>query len=181
MTIYMVQHVFSRPEWEEEWNAWYAANLNVLLGVQGFRTGQRFKALEGSPPRYMAVYTVDSPEVFESRVYRDAGGGGTNSQRFRPAYQVWIRNLFEGIAAAPEVRSDEYLVSLDSATKDHELRDVPLTWLETTGFHKSTPYRGIAVVKPHQLELLRGRPDVTVYQPITGQQGPLYDDARQVR
>lgn len=177
MTIYMVQHVFSRPEWEEEWNAWYAANLKVLLGVQGFCTGQRFKALEGSPPRYMAVYTVDSPEVFESRGYRDMGGGGTNSQRFRPAYQVWIRNLFEGIAAAPAVRSDEYLVCVDSETKDDELRDVPLTWLEAIGFHKSTPYRGITVVKQHHIDLLRGRPDATVYRPITGQQGSLSDDA----
>jgi hypothetical protein len=177
MTIYMVQHVFARPDWEEEWHVWYDANLTVLLGVQGFRTGQRFKALEGSPPRYLAIYTVDSPEIFESRGYRDVGGGGANSQRFRPAYQVWIRNLFEGIPTAPAVRCDEYLVCMDGETRDHELRDMPVTWLEATGLDQSTPYRGIAVVKPRQLALVRGRPDLTVYRPITGQQGPLYDGA----
>ena len=174
MTIYMVQHAFSRPDWEDEWNAWYGGNLKVLLGVRGFRTGQRFKALDGAPPRYMAVYTVDSPEVFESRIYKDAGGGGTNSQRFRPAYQTWIRNLFEGIAAAPEVREDEYLVAVDSAARNVELAGVPLTWLEATGFHRSTPYRGIAVVGKAEGELLRGTDGVAVYRPITAQQGPLY-------
>ncbi|MGZ5171275.1 MAG: sugar ABC transporter, partial [Burkholderiales bacterium] len=128
MTIYMVQHAFSRPDWEDEWNAWYGNNLKVLLSVPGFRTGQRFKALDGSPPRYMAVYTVDSPDVFDSRFYKDAGGGGTNSQRFRPAYHVWIRNLFEGIKAAPAICDDEYLVSVDSTTQNVELPGVPLTW-----------------------------------------------------
>ena len=174
MTIYMVQHAFSRPDWEEEWNAWYGGNLQVLMGVPGFRTGQRFKALNGSPPRYMAVYTVDSPEVFEGTRYREAGGGGTNSQRFRPAYQVWIRNLFEGIEAAPEVREGEYLVSVDSESKNKELPGVPLTWLKSTGFHMTTPYRGIAVVSKDQVEPIRGNNNVTVYQPITARQGPLY-------
>ena len=60
MTIYMVEHLFARPEWEAEWNAWYEGNLKVLLGVPGFRTGQRFRSA-GVEPRYMAMYTVDSP------------------------------------------------------------------------------------------------------------------------
>ena len=78
MTIYMVEHLFARPEWEAEWNAWYEGNLKVLLGVPGFRTGQRFRSA-GVEPRYMAMYTVDSPAVFDSAVYKAAGGGGTNS------------------------------------------------------------------------------------------------------
>ena len=174
MTIYMVQHAFSRPDWEEEWNAWYGGNLKVLMSVPGFRTGQRFKALDGSPPRYMAVYTVDSPDVFESKRYRDAGGGGTNSQRFRPAYQVWIRNLFEGIDAAPAIRDNEYLVIADSIARDLDLPGAQLTWLESTAFHRSTPYRGIAVVSSGEAEAMRRNNRVTVYQPIGAQQGPLY-------
>ena len=62
MTIYMVEHLFSRPDWEAQWNAWYEGNLKVLLGVPGFLTGQRFRSA-GSAPRYMAMYTVDSPDV----------------------------------------------------------------------------------------------------------------------
>jgi hypothetical protein len=174
MTIYMVQHSFSRPDWEDEWNAWYGGNLKVLLAVPGFRTGQRFKAVDGSPPRYMAVYTVDSPDVFESRDYKDAGGGGTNSQRFRSAYQIWIRNLFEGIKAAPGVGENQYLVSVDSAAQNFEVPGVPLTWLNSTGFHRTTPYRGIGVAKQNLTDAVRNNADVTVYRPITAQQGPLY-------
>ena len=174
MTIYMVQHAFSRPDWEEEWNAWYAGNLKVLMSVPGFRTGQRFKALDGSPPRYMAVYAVDSPDVFVSKRYMDAGGGGTNSQRFRPAYQVWIRNLFEGIDAAPEIRDGEYLVSVDSDARGLDVPGAQLTWLESTGFHKTTPYRGIGVASGNQAGALRMMTNVTLYRPITRQLGPLY-------
>lgn len=174
MTIYMVEHAFSRPDWEEEWNAWYGGNLKVLMSVPGFRTGQRFKALNGPPPRYMAVYTVDSPEVFESKRYTEAGGGGTSSQRFRPAYQVWIRNLFEGIDVAPEVRDDQYLVSADSKVRDLDVPGVQLTWLECTGFHKTTPYRGIGVGERDQAQTLRRTGNVTLYRPITPQLGPLY-------
>jgi hypothetical protein len=174
MTIYMVQHAFSRPDWEDEWNAWYEGNLKVLLGVPGFRSGQRFKALGKTPPHYMAVYTVDSPAVFESRRYIDAGGGGTNSQRFRPAYQVWIRNLFEGIAMAPAVGDNEILVAADCDAKQVAAPGVALTWLNSTGFHKTTPYRGIGVAQPNQIDALRNDDAICLYQAITAQQGPLY-------
>jgi hypothetical protein len=174
MTIYMVQHTFSRPDWEDEWNAWYEKNLKVLLAVPGFRSGQRFKALDGKPPRYMAVYTVDSADVFESKAYIDAGGGGTNSQRFRPAYQSWTRNLFEGIDLAPEVPADRFLIAVDSATPDADVPGIELRWLRSTGFHMTTPFRGIAVVVQQQAEALRKRDGVTVFRPITPQQGPLY-------
>ena len=174
MTIYMVQHAFSRPDWEEEWDAWYGGNLKVLMSVPGFRAGQRFKARDGTPPRYMAVYTVDSPDVFESRPYKDAGGGGSNSQRFRPAYQVWIRNLFEGIDTVPEVRDGEYLVCVDNNTGNWDAPGVSLTWLKSTGFHRSTPYRGISVVRGEQVKLMDRNDSVTIYQPITAQQGSLY-------
>jgi hypothetical protein len=173
MTVYIVQHVFERPEWEDEWNAWYHAYLKVLLGVPGFRTAQRFKAVEGTPPRYMAVYTVDSPAIFESRAYIDAGGGGMNSVRFHTAYQVWIRNLFEGIDIAPEVREGEYLASIDAASADVKVQGVKLAWLESTGFHKSTPHRGIAVVQEADVARLRGIRDLTLYRPLAAQQRPL--------
>lgn len=171
MSIYMVQHSFSRPDWEQEWNDWYAANLKVLLGVPGFQTAQRFKATAGNPPRYMAIYTVDSPEIFQSAPYVAAGGNGANSVRFRPAYQVWIRNLFEGMARAPIVAEGQFLVMIDSATGEETLQGIALHWLRSTGFHQSTPFRGIAAVTAAQAEALDRRSDVAIYQPIAGQYG----------
>ena len=173
MSIYMVQHSFSKPEWEQEWNEWYAGNLPILMRVPGFYTGQRFKSPDGNPPRYMAVYTVDA-DVFESQFYLDSGGGGTNSARFRPAYQVWIRNLFEGITKAPNIGPDEYLVLVDDVERNWHHPDIKITWLETTGFHKTTPWRGIGVARADQIDALRGDERVIVYQAITDQMGPLY-------
>ena len=173
MSIYMVQHSFAKPEWEQEWNDWYAGNLPVLMSVPGFLTGQRFKSPDGNPPRYMAMYTVREPGVFQSETYIAKGGNGVNSQRFRPAYQVWIRNLLEGIAQAPEVKPGEALLVVDSPERVGPHVDLPLAWLETTGFHKSTPWRGLAVVTAAQAERVRNDPRVIVYEPITAQLGPV--------
>jgi len=174
MSIYMVQQTFSRPEWEDEWNAWYAGNLKVLMSVPGFRTGQRFKAMGEGTSRYMAMYTVDSAEVFETQFYKDSGGGGTASQRFRPAYLVWIRNLFEGIDKAPAVGDGECLVFLDGDSQKLDLQGVSLTTLQCTGFHRTTPCRGIGVVNKQQAQGLAGSDKLGLYLPITAQLGPLY-------
>lgn len=173
MTIYMVQQTFSKPEWEAEWNEWYVGNMPVLMHVPGFITGQRFKSPFGSPPRYMAMYTVEAG-VFESQFYLDSGGGGTNSQRFRPAYQVWIRNLLEGISKAPAIMDDESLIVVDDTQKIWSHSDLKINWLETTGFHQSTPLRGIAVAKNDQIDSLLKDDRITIYQPVSKQMGALY-------
>lgn len=173
MTIYMVQQTFSKPELEEEWNEWYAGNLPILMRVPGFKTGQRFKSPIGSPPRYMAMYTVEA-DVFESKFYLDSGGGGTNSQRFRSAYQVWIRNLFEGLLSAPSISKDEFLIVVDISEKKSFHSDLQLTWLESTGFHRSTPLRGLAIAKSDQVSSLINDERITIYQPLSEQMGHLY-------
>lgn len=174
MSIYMVQQVFARPDLEQEWNAWYADNLKVLMSVPGFRTGQRFKAVEGVPPRYMAMYTVDSADVFETQIYKDSGGGGTASQRFRPAYQVWIRNLFEGVAVAPGVQEGECLLMLDADASNVQLSGVSLAMMRCTGFHKTTSWRGLGTVDEARVQSVPKTERLTIYRPISSQLGPLY-------
>jgi hypothetical protein len=120
----MVEHTFSLPELEDEWNTWYSGNLRVLLSVPGIDSAQRFRVPGANPPRYMAMYTLSGPEVFDSTAYRNAGGGGANSVRFRPAYQVWVRNLFADIDAAPEVGADQCLLT-DTPQLPYELPGVP--------------------------------------------------------
>ena len=75
---------------------------------------------------------------------------------------------------APQVRDDQYLVSIDSADKSETVAGVTLAWLEATGFHKSTPYRGIGVIESDQLDAVRVHASDSLYQPITAQQGQLY-------
>jgi len=165
--IYMVEHTFRLPALEADWNAWYFGNLDVLLAVPGFHSAQRFRIPGATPPRYMAMYTVDGPEVFESKTYIEAGGNGANSARFRPAYQVWVRNLFADVDAAPEVAAGSCLVTIDSATPR---RDTPtaMQWGCAIGFHRTTPYRGLAVVPAARTAAWQNVPGATVYDPHHG-------------
>jgi hypothetical protein len=168
MTIYMVEHLFSRPDWEAEWNAWYEGNLKVLLSVPGFRTGQRFKSSDGTP-RYMAMYTVD-PGVFDSDVYKNSGGGGTASRRFREAYKIWIRNLFDTAQAIPNIGAQEFLLVQDAADGSTPLA-AGVQRMTCVGLHKTTPFRCLSVLPspPHPLPA-----NALCYRAITAQQGPLY-------
>jgi hypothetical protein len=163
--IYMVEHTFSMSELEAEWNAWYAGNLHVLLSVPGIESAQRFRVPSANPPRYMAMYTFSGPEVFDSAAYRNAGGGGANSVRFRPAYQVWVRNLFADIDTAHDVGSDQYLVTVDTAQLPCDLPGVTLQWGRAIALHKTTPLRGFAVVARTAASSLRDLPGVTLYEP----------------
>jgi hypothetical protein len=168
MTIYMVEHLFARPDWEAEWNAWYENNLKVLLAVPGFHTGQRFKS-SGGEPRYMAMYTVD-PGVFETDVYKKSGGGGTASQRFRDAYQIWIRNLFDTGQAIPNVAADEYLL-VENTRDGNAPVAAGVQRMRCVGLHKTTPYRCLSVLRAPPATLPA---DAICYRAITAQQGPLY-------
>lgn len=169
MSIYMVQHEFSKPEWLDEWNNWYANNLNVFMTIPGIFTAQRFQAVKGTPPKFMAAYTVD-PAVFESKIYKDSGGGGKASEHFRPAYSVWIRNLFEGLPEMPIVALDQCLVIKDFA--EQNFNDSGFHIVKSTGFHQTTPYRGIKVVPSNQMTHFADEEDVIVYRPITVQMTP---------
>jgi hypothetical protein len=165
LMIYMVEHTFSLPELEDEWNVWYFGNLRVLLSVPGIDSAQRFRVPATTPPRYMAMYTLSGPEVFESAAYREAGGGGANSVRFRPAYQVWVRNIFDGIDRAPEVHAGQCLLSVDAARTHDDLPGVTLQWGRAVALHKTTPLRGLAVIERAAAQALGDLPHVTVYEP----------------
>lgn len=171
MTIYMVEQLFARADWEQEWSDWYNGNLNVLLSVPGFRTAQRFRNA-GASPLYIAIYTVDSPAVFQTQTYIDAGGNGANSVRFRPAYQMWKRNLFDNESAALNVDINKFLLVEDVADAGVPLRPGAQR-LPCTGMHQTTPFRDLTVL-PAPLEVL---PENAVcYRPLTPQLGQLYKD-----
>lgn len=165
--IYMVEHIIGMPALESEWNAWYAGYLKVLLAVPGFITAQRFKVCGSARSSYMAMYTVDSAAVFDSAAYRRGGGGGNASARFRPAYQSWQRNLFEGPARAPAVSQDQVLVAADRAAP----AGAPFDWWIAVGLQKTTPYRGIAVMSAAEAARYAGAQDGSfmTYSPLTPQ------------
>lgn len=177
--IYMVEHTFGLPEMEDDWNSWYADNVDNLLTVPGFETAQRFKIEGSTPPRYMAMYNVATPEVFNLPEYKSVGGGGVASARFRPAYFQWRRSLFAAPAPAPNVEANQVLLAKDGTFRG----EPPYLWLESQGKQKNwvsqdrllptPPFRGILSVAKIDLPRLWGDANgVDVYAAITTQQLP---------
>ena len=145
--IYMVDHIFANPQTESAWHEWYAGYLHKLLGVPGFGSAQRFKAVAEVPPRFLAMYSVESAAVYDSPAYKNMGGGGSQSARFHGDYRLWTRNLFEGADQAPVVNEGQCVYALDSDSPDRKLLlSQPPLWLKSVGLHQSTRYRAIIVL-----------------------------------
>ena len=68
----MVIRIDVTPEHEADFNAWYdQEHLDALCGVPGVIAARRFRAIEGEP-KYMAVYSLVSPEVQASTPWKQA-------------------------------------------------------------------------------------------------------------
>ncbi len=151
--IYMVDHIFANPQTEPAWHEWYTGYLQKLLSVPGFGSAQRFKAIDETPHRFLAMYAVESAAVYDSQGYKNIGGGGSQSARFHGDYQLWTRNLFEGASDVPVVNEGECVYALDSDSPDRKLPFVqtPL-WLKSVGLHQTTNYRAIVVLDAKMLD-----------------------------
>jgi hypothetical protein len=154
--IYMVDHIFANPQTEPDWHEWYTGYLQKLLSVPGFSSAQRFKAIDETPSRFLAMYSVASAAVYDSQGYKNIGGGGSQSARFHADYRLWTRNLFEGADEAPVVNNGQCVYALDSATQDRKLplQQTPL-WLKSTGLHQTTQYRAIVVLDANAVAAAR--------------------------
>ena len=170
-TIYIVEQLFARADWETEWSDWYNGNLSVLLAVPGFRSAQRFR-LAGETPRYLAMYTLDSPAVFQTPVYIAAGGNGANSVRFRPAYQLWTRNLYDSQENAINVGLGQFLLVEDITDANAPLR-AGAKRLTCTGMHKTVPFRDFTILNA---PMTTPPANAICYRPLTAQLGQLYKD-----
>ena len=154
--IYMVDHVFANPQTEPAWHEWYAGYLHKLMSVPGFGSAQRFKAIDETPHRFLAMYSVASVDVYQSEGYKAIGGGGSQSARFHGDYQLWTRNLFGGADDVPVVNERQCVYAVDSATPD---RVVPFgakpVWLKSVGLHQTTQYRAVVVLEADGLTSAR--------------------------
>jgi len=160
--IFMSQSGLLDPARERGWDAWYVEHLRVMVTVPGIGSAQRFKTDSPGHSPSLAMYSVTSVDVFTDPYYQRVRGMG----EWLPLIDTrhYRRNLFAGLDAAPDVPDDRDLVVVD---REHraELPGVTLTWLETVGLDRSTPYRGIAVVTRASAEALAGH-DVGVYRPV---------------
>jgi hypothetical protein len=61
------------PAYEADFNAWYdREHMQERVAIPGFRHARRFKANDGGPGRYLALYVTDTLDVFRSDAYRRA-------------------------------------------------------------------------------------------------------------
>lgn len=164
----MVEIEFTSAEHESEWNAWYSPHLGTLLTVPGFETAQRLHEVSGKSPGYLAVYTVTSPEVYDSAAYASIGGGGAASARWHE-YIRRNRNLLSGLYRVPEVTEDARLVVCDESTCLPDAPDLLFAHLTPVALDRSVKERFLAVcpagrVRELGLAVAEG---VRVYQPLS--------------
>jgi hypothetical protein len=139
--IFTSESGLTDPSRVAEWDEWYRGHLAAMMTVPGVTSAQRFRALDEGKPPSLAMYTVASPDVFDSEIYLRTRGMG----RFVPLVdrQLHRRNLFEGLDAAPEVPPGGILLVADCAAADPAAAGI--IWLRAVAIDVSTPYRGIAV------------------------------------
>ncbi len=75
--VYMVKTAFASREQEAAWGEWYdSVHVPDMLTVPGVRAAHRYVDVSGEM-QYIAVYEIDSPEVFDNPRYREVTGWGT--------------------------------------------------------------------------------------------------------
>ena len=148
---------------EAEWDRWYIEHLRIMATVPGVASAQRFSTDTPGFSPSLAMYTVDSPAVFEGAYYQSVRGMGEWLPLIDRRY--YRRNLFAGADAAPQVAAESYLLVTDRDAPVHPAPQIEFTWLQSVGIDRSTPYRGLAVVDAAALPPL----DDTIarYRPVT--------------
>jgi len=154
------------------WDDWYLGHLEAMAAVPGIGSAQRFAALDRGPPPSLAMYSVAHAAVFDSEIYLRTRGMGPWRQLIDASH--YKRNLFDGLDTAPAVAPDAILLVADRAAAAPVLP--ALTWLQSVGLDRSTPFRAIAVLA--DLATARRLADtiggaVALYRPVTRRYGTL--------
>ena len=78
---------------EEEFNRWYQQqHIPERLGVPGFKTARRYRAVDAQPA-YMAVYECESIDVFASKTYLERLANPTDwTKKAMPSLRNMLRS-----------------------------------------------------------------------------------------
>lgn len=167
--IYTVECSFADAGSEAEWNDFYSRDkLPALISVTGFHTSQRFKALSGGCPVYLALHSIDGLDILTGEEYRQKGGG--NFARWQQHITDWHRNLYSGVERAPAIGEGEYLAL--SAEGPKPLVELGLTpyAMQAVAMEKVPEHRWLAKVGRGNVPDIEHLPEgVHVYAPMTAQ------------
>lgn len=146
-----------------EWDNWYVEHLRLMATVPGISSAQRLRTDTPGFSPSLAIYSVDSPAVFEDPYYQSVRGMGEWLPLIDRRY--YKRNLFSGLDEAPLIAADAHLLVADRGRPADIVAGIRFTWLQSVGIDRSTPYRGLAVVDGAQLLPLDAA--TAVYVPVT--------------
>lgn len=161
--IFMSQSGLTDPGREADWDVWYLEHLRVMASVNGVDSAQRFKTTSAGYSPSLAMYTMQSIDVFDDPYYQSIRGLGA----FLPLIDKrWYRrNLFAGLDLAPAVASDEIMLVWD-APSPQDAAGMDFVWLQAVAVDKSTPFRAIAVLKATDARAIE-RAGMALYRPAT--------------
>ena len=118
--VYVVRCNFNEPAKEQAWNAWYSGpKIAQMLAKPYFRSCQRFARRSGNGRNYLALWTLQSPDAFNTEQYTTDWG----FFQWAPHITGWSRDLFDG-GNAPEQafavppQGGLHIVSFDGASPD---------------------------------------------------------------
>jgi hypothetical protein len=167
--IYTVECSFADPQSEAEWNDFYSLDkLPALISVSGFHTSQRFKALGGGCPVYLALHSIDGLDILTGEEYRQKGGG--NFARWQQHITDWHRNLYGGLDRAPAIGEGEYL-ALSAAGPEPLIRlGLDPYAMHAVAMEKFPEYRWLATMESGKTPDIKHLPEgVYVYAAMTAQ------------
>jgi hypothetical protein len=167
--IYTVECGYADPGSEAEWNDFYSLDkLPALISVTGFHTSQRFKALGGGCPVYLAIHTVDGPDVLTGEDYRQKGGG--TFARWQRHITDWRRNLYSGIDRAPAVGLGELLALCPSGPDSLIRMGLSPSGLRAVALEKFPEHRWLGKLDQQNAQRAeRLSDDIQLYAPMTEQ------------
>ena len=73
---YILQVTVDIPaEKEKEWNDWYnKVHVPDIIKCPGILNARRFRSVQGTGPRYIAIYEIEHEKVMESKEFSKARG-----------------------------------------------------------------------------------------------------------
>lgn len=150
---------------EADWHEWYLMHLEIMVSVPGISSAQRFRTQTPGHPPSLAMYSIESPDVFQDPYYLSVRGMG----EWQPLIDKrhYKRNLFDGAAAAPEVGEAWFLLVADRDKPEIGRAGIEWKWLECVGIDRSTPHRGIAMVPSAVADRAHRHAGIAVYGPVT--------------
>ena len=160
--IFISQSGLTDPSRSAEWDQWYVEHLRIMRTVQGIDSAERFVSQAPGWPPSLAMYTIRSAAVFEDPYYQKIRGMGAWLPLIDRRY--YRRNLFDGAGQAPEVPAGCALLVTDRETPDSDLPGIAWTWLRSVGLDRTTPWRGLAVLKREVADALPVRNEFAVYR-----------------